>query len=102
MRVAIFSDIHGKILLPFKLVNLYQKEKGNKIDFILQCGDMGAYQNIENLDKATIKHAQYDRDELGFYDDFTKANQSIKSFLDELNINMICVRGNHEDHDFFG
>ncbi|VXC10509.1 MULTISPECIES: metallophosphoesterase [Chryseobacterium] len=100
MRVAVFSDIHGKILLPFKLVDLYQKETGNKIDFILQCGDMGAYPNIENLDKATIKHAQYDRDELGFHDDFTKTNQKIKSFLDELNINMICVRGNHEDHDF--
>lgn len=100
MRVAIFSDIHGKILLPFKLVDLYQKETGNKIDFILQCGDMGAYPNIENLDKATIKHAQYDRDELGFYDDFTKINQNIKTFLDELNITMICVRGNHEDHSF--
>lgn len=100
MRIALFSDIHGKILLPFKLVDLYQKETGNTIDFILQCGDMGAYPNIENLDKATIKHAQYDRDELGFHDDFTKINPDIKSFLDELNINMICVRGNHEDHDF--
>lgn len=100
MKVALFSDIHGKILLPFKLVDLYQKETGHSIDFILQCGDMGAYPNIENLDKATIKHAQYDRDELGFHDDFTKTNPEIKSFLDQLNINMICVRGNHEDHDF--
>lgn len=100
MRIAIFSDIHGKILLPFKLVDLYQRETGRKIDFILQCGDMGAYPTIENLDKATIKHAQYDRDELGFHDDFTKANKEIKAFLDALNINMICVRGNHEDHDF--
>ncbi len=100
MRVAIFSDIHGKILLPFKLVDLYQKETGNKIDLILQCGDMGAYPIIENLDKVTIKHAQYDRDELGFHDDFTKVNEGMKSFLDNLNINMVCVRGNHEDHDF--
>lgn len=100
MRIAIFSDIHGKILLPFKLVDLYQKETGNKVDYIIQCGDMGAYPNIENLDKATIKHAQYDRDELGFYDDFTKTNKDIKVFLDELDINMICVRGNHEDHDY--
>lgn len=100
MKIAIFSDIHGKILLPFKLVDLYQKETGSKIDFILQCGDLGAYPNIENLDKATIKHAQYDRDELGFHDHFTKENPEIQSFLNELNINMICVRGNHEDHDF--
>ena len=100
MRVAIFSDIHGKILLPFKLVDLYQKETGHKIDLILQCGDIGAYPNIENLDKATIKHAQHDRDELGFHDDFTKINPNINAFLEELNLIMICVRGNHEDHDF--
>lgn len=100
MKIALFSDIHGKILLPFKLVDLYQKETGSKIDFILQCGDIGAYPIIENLDKATIKHAQYDRDELGFHDNFTKENPEIKVFLNELNIDMICVRGNHEDHDF--
>jgi len=100
MRLAIFSDIHGKILLPFKLVDLYQKQTGNKIDFILQCGDMGAYPDMNNLDKATFKHAKNDRDELGFHDQFTKENKEIKSFLDQLNINMICIRGNHEDHDY--
>jgi predicted phosphodiesterase len=100
MRVAIFSDIHGKLLLPFKLAALYQKETGRKLHAILQCGDLGAYPRIETLDKATIKHAQYDRDELGFHDDFTKADPKIASFLDELGLNMICVRGNHEDHDF--
>lgn len=100
MRIALFSDIHGKILLPFKLTDLYQKEKGVKIDLILQCGDIGAYPNLENLDKATIKHAKYDRDELGFHDDFTTVNLDIKKYLDELNINMFCVRGNHEDHDY--
>lgn len=52
------------------------------------------------MDKATLKHAQYDRDELGFHDDFTTVNNEIKAFLDELNIPMLCVRGNHEDHDF--
>ncbi|MCS3530542.1 hypothetical protein M2373_001941 [Chryseobacterium sp. JUb7] len=38
MKITLFSDIHAKILLPFKLVDLYQKETGNTIDFILQCG----------------------------------------------------------------
>lgn len=100
MRIAIFSDIHGKILLPFKLAAIYQAETGRKLDAILQCGDLGAYPALEKLDKATIKHAQYDRDELGFHDDFTKADPNIQSFLDELGLDMICVRGNHEDHDF--
>ncbi len=100
MKVAIFSDIHGKILLPFKLVDLYQKGTNEKIDFILQCGDMGCYPNIDNLDKATIKHAKNDRDELGFYDYFVKDIPEIRIFLDKLNIDMICVRGNHEDHEY--
>lgn len=100
MRIALFSDIHGKFLLPFKLAALYQEETGNRIDLILQCGDMGAYPDIHNLDKATVKHARSDRDELGFYDDFLRPDPEIGAFLDRLNIPMICVRGNHEDHDF--
>jgi Icc-related predicted phosphoesterase len=100
MKIAIFADIHGKILLPFKIVDYYQKETGNKIDYIVQCGDIGAFPDMNNLDKATLRHAKYDRDELGFHDDFTKEKPEIRSFLDELNIDMICVRGNHEDHDY--
>lgn len=100
MRIAIFSDIHGKIALPFKLVDVYQNETGHRVDAILQCGDMGAYPHLDNLDKATVKHAQYDRDELGFHDDFTKINPEVQKLLERLDINMVCVRGNHEDHDF--
>lgn len=100
MRIALFSDIHGKILLPFKLADLYQQETNQAIDVILQCGDIGAYPNLENLDKATLKHAKYNRDELGFYDDFTTENPKIKAYLEELNMEMICVKGNHEDHDY--
>lgn len=100
MKIALFADIHGKMLLPFALVDIYQQETGEKINLILQCGDMGAYPNMDNLDKATLKHAQYDRDELGFYDDCIEINPKIQAFLQTLNLDMICVRGNHEDHDF--
>ena len=100
MKVAIVSDIHGKILLPFKMVDAYQKETGNKIDFILHCGDLGTYPNMDNLDKATRKYSQINRDELGFYDYFTKVDPEIKAFLDELDLTMISIRGNHEDHDY--
>lgn len=100
MKIAIFADIHGKFLLPFKLVDFYQKETSKKIDLILQCGDMGAFPDIKNLDKATIRHAKYDREELGFYDEFTQEKAEVTDLLNKLNINMICVRGNHEDHAF--
>ncbi|MFK8104526.1 MAG: metallophosphoesterase [Saprospiraceae bacterium] len=100
MRIALFSDIHGKILLPFLLCDQYQKATGKAIDLILQCGDLGAYPDLNNLDKATLKHAQYDRAELGFHDDFTTEKPQIKAFLTALNLDMICVRGNHEDHAY--
>lgn len=100
MRLAVFSDLHGKILLPFKLVDAYQQETGEPIDAILQCGDIGCYPDLNNLDKATLKHAKTDRDELGFHDYFTQEIPAIKAFLETLNIDMICVRGNHEDHDY--
>lgn len=100
MKIALFSDLHGKLLLPFKLVDLYQQETGKKIDAILQCGDMGCYPNLDNLDKATLKHAKKDRDELGFHDYFVKEVPKVNRFLSQLNVDMICVRGNHEDHDY--
>ena len=100
IRVAIFSDVHGKLLLPFKLVHQYQLDFNKPVDLIIQCGDLGAYPDLNTLDKATIRHAQHDRDELGFHDDFVEAKTDIQTFLDQLNIDMICVRGNHEDHDY--
>lgn len=100
IRLAIFADIHGKFLLPFKLVHYYQNLTAQKIDFIIQCGDMGAFPDKNNMDKATLKHAKYDRDELGFMDNFVHVNPQIAKFLDELNIPMYAVRGNHENHDF--
>lgn len=100
LRLAIFADIHGKFLLPFKLVHHYQTLTGNKIDWILQCGDMGAFPDKNRMDKATLRHAQKDRDELGFYDDFVTPKPEIAGFLNALNIPMYCVRGNHEDHVF--
>lgn len=100
MRVAVFADIHGKFLLPFKLVQHYQQETGRQVDAILQCGDMGAFPDPDALDKATLRHAARDRDELGFHDDFLTPRPGIAAFLADLGIDMICVRGNHEDHDF--
>ncbi len=100
MRIAIFADIHGKILLPFKLVDLYQQQTGEKIDAILQCGDIGAFPDMGKLDKATLKHAENDPDELGFSRQFCQFDKNIADFLEKLGIDMVCVRGNHEDHQF--
>ena len=100
IRLAIFADIHGKFLLPFKLCDYYQRTTGRQIDAILQCGDMGAFPDLARLDKATLRHALDDRDELGFSDRFVQVDPTVQAFLKRLDIDMISVRGNHEDHLF--
>lgn len=100
MKIAIFADVHGKLLLPFKMVDWYQQQSAEKIDLILQCGDLGAYPNTHSMDKATLKHAKQDRDELGFLEQFVTPNPQIAQFLQRLNVDMVCVRGNHEDHAY--
>ncbi|MEO1435704.1 MAG: hypothetical protein AAFV80_09225 [Bacteroidota bacterium] len=98
MTIALFADIHGKFRLPFKLCDYYQQSTGERIDLILQCGDLGAFPNLDRLDKATIRHASNDRDELGFHDEFMEINPDIQTFLNRLDQDMIAVRDNHEDH----
>lgn len=100
MNIAIFADLHGRILLAWKLVERYQRETGTKIDLILQCGDMGAFPDLTKLDRATLKYAQLDRSELGFYDYFCQNQPEVEAVLNQLDCNMVAVRGNHEDHDF--
>lgn len=72
MKIALFADLHGRILLAFKLIERLQKERNIKIDLVLQCGDLGVFPTISNLDKATLRHAKRDTSELGFYHHFTK------------------------------
>lgn len=98
MNIAVFSDLHGRILLAFKLCARWQQETGETIDLILQAGDLGAYPDILRLDRATIKHAQKDPTELGFSNDFAHHNNDIAEILSQTTCPMWFVRGNHEDH----
>ncbi|OJJ19988.1 hypothetical protein BKI52_16055 [marine bacterium AO1-C] len=100
MKVAIFADLHGRLLLAFKLVERYQRETGNQVDLILQCGDVGIFPELDHLDRATIRHANRDRSELGFHDFFVTPHPKAEEVLEKLNCDMVCVRGNHEDHEF--
>jgi len=100
MNIAVFSDIHGRILLCFKLVERYQRETGKYIDLILQCGDLGIFRETSELDKATKRYAQIDSTELGFQRLFAKPHKEAEEVLAKVGCPMICVRGNHEDHTY--
>ena len=100
MNTAVFADVHGRILLAFKVVDRYQRETGEHIDVILQCGDVGIFPDTSKLDRATIRHAESDPTELGFSDHFVEPKPEVEELLARLSCNMVCVRGNHEDHEF--
>src|SRR5215213_936056 len=98
MNIAIFADIHGRILLCFKLCARWERETGEQIDLVLQAGDLGAYPDLQRLDRATIKHARTDPSELGFATSFAEWHGEIAEVLSNTSFPLIFVRGNHEDH----
>ncbi|MCP4134943.1 MAG: serine/threonine protein phosphatase [bacterium] len=100
MNIAIFADLHGRILLCFKLVERYQRETGESIDLIIQAGDAAIFPDVWQLDKATKKYAKNDSTELGFSEHFLEPSPEVEAVLSKLDCSMICVRGNHEDHAF--
>jgi hypothetical protein len=87
-------------LLAFKLCARWQRETGETIDLILQAGDLGAYPETSQLDRATIKHAQKDPTELGFSNDFATYRDDVAAILAQTKCPMWFVRGNHEDHEW--
>ncbi len=100
MTILLFADLHGRILLALKLAARLQKERKMQLDLILQCGDMGIYPDPARFDKATLRHAQHDETELGFSRYFTKPHSDVHAIWQQLDTRLICVRGNHEDHDY--
>lgn len=100
MTIAIFADLHGRVLQAFQMVARWEKETGRKVDLILQCGDVGIYPDLERLDRPTRKRAEYDRTEIGWHDYFVKPNPIAEEILSKTDADMICVRGNHEDQAF--
>jgi Icc-related predicted phosphoesterase len=100
MNIAIFADIHGRLLLAFKLCARWEKETDQKIDLILQAGDLGVFPDKTRLDKATLKYASHDPTELGFMHHFIDDDAKVASILDQTGCDLLFVRGNHEDHQW--
>ena len=71
---------------------------GERIDLILQAGDLGVYPEMTSLDKATQRHAQADATELGFSEHFLHHDAEVAAILARTSCDLVFVRGNHEDH----
>lgn len=100
MHIAIFADLHGRVLLAFKLCARWQQETGEKIDLILQAGDLGAFPALQRLDRATRMYAERDPSELGFLEHFCSHDPAVAARLAATSCQLVFVRGNHEDHSW--
>src|SRR5215472_2361742 len=92
MNIAVFADIHGRILLAFKLCARWEQETGERLDLILQAGDMGIFPEVSRLDKATIRFAEQDPTELGFMKNFVEYDDETAAVLAQTMCNLVFVR----------
>lgn len=97
MNIAVFSDVHGRILLCFLLCARWERETGERIDAILQAGDLGAFPSEAGMDRATLRHGRLDASEFGFSTDFAHYRHDVARALERTQCPLIFVRGNHED-----
>ena len=98
MNIAVFADLHGRILLCFLLCARWEQETGERIEAILQAGDLGAYPSEVGMDRATLRHGRLDATEFGFATDFTSYREDVARVLARTRCPLLFVRGNHEDH----
>jgi Icc-related predicted phosphoesterase len=89
MILALFGDVHGNLAGLYGLCQQWEQEADQKIDLVLQTGDMGLWRYEDSLDKATRKHLKHDRTEL--------AGIAYLSGQLLAPIETWFVHGNHED-----
>lgn len=79
MIIACLGDLHGRILLAFKLVQRWQAENGIPVDLILCTGDVGVFPDTRKMDRASARHLERDRSEAGFAEYFFTSHPEAES-----------------------
>jgi len=96
---AVFGDVHGRISLMLILARRWEEDTGRSLDAVLQVGDMGAFPDINRLDRATVRHAAKDTDELGF-SEYVRGCAEGAALLANDGWPVVWMRGNHEDFEY--
>lgn len=106
INIAVLGDVHGHLTLLYRLLARWERENQEKVDLILQVGDLGAFPPPFRLDKATLRFAEKDPDELGFagyYEGCEEADEILGADAPahrKISADLIFIRGNHEDFEF--
>src|ERR1700736_212898 len=96
----VFGDLHGRVLPAFCLALAWQREQGERIDGLLQVGDLGYFPDISRLDKATLRFAQNEPLEWVVQDVVGHSPRADAVFSDPEVPEALCyTAGNNKDHD---
>ena len=100
VNYLVFGDLHGRILPAFRLALAWAREHAERIDGLLQVGDLGYFPDPARLDKATVRHAANDPLELGTQW-VTEVNRQADALFAESDLprTLWFTVGNHEDYD---
>ena len=107
MKVALFTDVHGRLRIVLHLIRNWQIEHKTHLDGALIAGDLGCFPDISRLDKSTRRWMESDPEEAGFSRFFTQPQDSVESLFkaefgefSDVSCPIFFVPGNHEDYAF--
>ncbi|MFD1673357.1 metallophosphoesterase family protein [Alicyclobacillus fodiniaquatilis] len=99
MKIALIGDIHGRVFQTLATVCEWQRQHGERLDFLLQVGDLGAYPN-PNDELKNNRFILQDSTQLDFsrmlnaQDDLVADLRALRA---QLASPIHFIRGNHED-----
>jgi hypothetical protein len=109
INVAVFGDLHGRVLLPFYLCGRWEELHGEPISCALCVGDAGIYRGFHNMEKTSRRWAKRHPEELGFSKFFFRLDPrnaclarhpTADQVLATTRADLYFVPGNHEEHDY--
>ncbi|MFP4403458.1 MAG: metallophosphoesterase family protein [Nanoarchaeota archaeon] len=106
MIISVFGDVHGNIEGVYKSVRDWQRKNKDKIDLILQVGDLGVYDpNKPPYVKSRV--LKKNPNELKIYDFLKNSsiyekyfNSSKNDFYSSIDAKLFFTRGNHDDASY--
>jgi hypothetical protein len=109
VNVAVFGDLHGRVLLPFYLCARWEQARGEPIACALCVGDAGIYRGFYNMEKTSQRWARRHPEELGFSKFFFRLeprgtclarHPTADHVLAMTRADLFFVPGNHEEHAY--
>ena len=103
MLIGFLGDLHGRVFQALAVLTRWQLETGQKLDLIIQVGDLGVFPDLARLDEATRRFVERDPSEVDFNRLLTAEGGlaiALNYVRAQLRSPIYFIRGNHEDMDW--